>query len=204
MRPKPEAANDYWVRRFYMGRRIEGLAKYQRKRQNGYFGDLPPHLRSVAAKWLKHFVLRWGNNLPQWRFAILVGQAKRLALHPPSSSWGRSMHAKRGGFAVQRRYRAEGRNPTQKATRVRLFQQKAEKARRERTRALQERKRRQLPTCPWDFPPEAVVKANQWIILADRPNLRPPPSPEARALHKQLDLPGCRCYYCAWPNHDEP
>lgn len=29
-----------------------------------------------------------------------------------SSAWGRSMHAKRGGYAVQRRYRAEGRETT--------------------------------------------------------------------------------------------
>jgi hypothetical protein len=33
------------------------------------------------------------------------------------------MHAKQGGYAVQRRYRAEGRNPAQKATVVRLAKQ---------------------------------------------------------------------------------
>jgi hypothetical protein len=59
-------------------------------------------------------------------------------------------------------------------------------------------------TFPWITPPKAVVKAHQPIIEASRPNLRPPPSPEARAIHKQLDPPGCRCYFCAWPNYDEP
>jgi hypothetical protein len=114
------------------------------------------------------------------------------------------MQAKRGGYAVQRRYRAEGRNPTQKATQMRLLQQEATSAREARTRASEEQERNRHTTYPWDFPPESVVKAHQWIIAADRPNLRPPPSAEARALHKQLDLPGCRCYYCAWPYHDEP
>jgi hypothetical protein len=40
-----------------------------------------------------------------WRYAILVGQAKRLALNPPDSAWGHKMLAKRGGLAVQMQYR---------------------------------------------------------------------------------------------------
>jgi hypothetical protein len=59
------------------------------------------------------FLVRWGRDLPQGSFAILVGQAKRLALNPPTSDWGRTMLAKRGGYAVQRCYRMEGRNPTE-------------------------------------------------------------------------------------------
>jgi hypothetical protein len=41
---------------------------------------------------------------------------------PPAgtSAWGRSMLARRGGLAVQRQYRLEGRHPTAAATRARL------------------------------------------------------------------------------------
>jgi hypothetical protein len=38
------------------------------------------------------------------------------------------MNAKKGGYAVQRRYRAEGRDPTRKATHVRLAKLKAKAA----------------------------------------------------------------------------
>ena len=82
----------------------------------------------MAYWWLKKFLTRWDRDLPPWRFAILVGQAKRLALNPPTSAWGRSMHAKRGGLAVQRKYRLEGRHPTEKATQVRLAKQRLKKA----------------------------------------------------------------------------
>ena len=67
--------------------------------------------------------------MPPWRFAILVAQAKRLALTPPDSAWGRSMLAKRGGRAVQQTYRAEGRHPTKIATRNRLLIQASRKRR---------------------------------------------------------------------------
>jgi hypothetical protein len=71
---------------------------------------------------------KWGRDLPPWRFAILVGQAKRLALNPPTSAWGRSMLAKRGGLAVQRKYLIDGRHPTKRATQVRLAKQRRRKA----------------------------------------------------------------------------
>lgn len=103
--------------------RIEGLGKYQRRHVEGYFQDLPSHIRALACERLKRFRARWGRNMPPWRLAILVAQARRLALHPPTSAWGRSMRAKRGGYAVQREYRAEGRNPTLKATYARLVRQ---------------------------------------------------------------------------------
>ena len=64
-----------------------------------------------AWRWLGKFDAKWGRNLPRWRRAILIGQAKRLALMSAeeSSAWGHSMLAKRGGHAVQRKYVAEGR-----------------------------------------------------------------------------------------------
>jgi hypothetical protein len=60
-------------------------------------------------------------------FAIYVGKAKYLALNPPTSEWGRLMLAKRGGKAVQRKYRLEGRHPTEKATWARLADLKIRK-----------------------------------------------------------------------------
>jgi hypothetical protein len=75
-------------------------------------------------------------------FAIYCGQAKRLALNPPTSSWGRSMLAKRGGLAVQRRYRLEGRDATSRATRCRVLKQNAKKRANEEARL---RHRMELP-----------------------------------------------------------
>jgi len=98
--------------------RIPGLKKYQGRNPNGYFQDLDWQAKQRAYYWLGVFLKRWEHNLPQWRFAILVGQAKRLALNPPTSQWGRSMLAMRGGHGVQRRYRMEGRHPTDIATQV--------------------------------------------------------------------------------------
>jgi hypothetical protein len=109
------------------GRRIPGLKKYQGRNPEGYFQDLPWEVQRAAHAWLWRFRQKWGHHLPQWRFAILVGQAKRLALNPPTSQWGRSMLAKRGGKAVQRRYRWEGRHPTEAATRARQFKQRLRK-----------------------------------------------------------------------------
>ena len=107
--------------------RIPKLAAYAHRNPNGYFHDLPPDVRVGATQWLDRFCKKWAGNLPPWRFAILVGQAKRLALHPPSSSWGRSMLAKRGGLALQRKLRLEGKHPTAHATRCRVLKQNARK-----------------------------------------------------------------------------
>ncbi len=106
---------------------IEGLKKYRGRNPQGYFADLPWDVRQRARRWLWKLCEPWGRNLPTWRFAILVGQAKRLALNPPTSAWGRSMLAKRGGYAVQKEYRLENRQPTAKATHVRVWKAKARK-----------------------------------------------------------------------------
>lgn len=182
--------------------RIWALKKYQQRVKGGLFSDLPQHVRERASLLLAGFRERWRGNLPQWRLAILVGQAKRLALHPPTSEWGRSMLSKRGGHAVQRKYRLEGRRPTEEATRIRLLRQKARKAQEAQANAQEAQALARATISPWMTPPENVAKAHRFLI--NRPNLPPPPSLEARMLHKQLDPPGCRCYYCAWPNHDEP
>ena len=101
-----------------MRTRIPGLKQYQGRNPNGYFQNLDWPARRRAYYWLGVFCKRWGRNLPRWRFAILVGQANRLAKNPPTSAWGRSMLASRGGKAVQWRYRHENRNPTGVASQV--------------------------------------------------------------------------------------
>lgn len=61
---------------------IEALRKYRGKNTNGYFEDLSPDLRFRAQRWLSELLERrqsLGKPTPQWTFAILVGQAKRLA-----------------------------------------------------------------------------------------------------------------------------
>jgi hypothetical protein len=102
---------------------IESLRKYQRRNRKAYFDDLLPHIRDLAHLRLRRMLDKrraQGKPVRGWVFGILVGQAKRLALHPPTSEWGRSMLAKRGGYGAQQRYRWEGRNPTAKATKFRL------------------------------------------------------------------------------------
>lgn len=96
--------------------RIEGLRDYQHSNRKDFFNDLPPEARLRAWWWFGKLCERWRGNLPQWHRAILAGRAKWLALNPPTSEWGRSMAAKKGGYAVQRKYRLEGRHPTEYAT----------------------------------------------------------------------------------------
>ena len=97
-------------RRYNRRMKIEGLRKYDGKNPNGYFNDLPPQARMAAWRWLARFETKWRGNLPRWRRAILIGNAKRLAKtsEEERSAWGRSMLAKRGGLAVQRKYAADG------------------------------------------------------------------------------------------------
>src|ERR1700682_737151 len=107
--------------------RVTQLDSCRRRNPNGYFDDLPLDVCISATQWLDHFCKRWAGDLPPWRFAILVGQSKRLALHPPTSSWGRSMLAQRRGLALQRKLRLEGKHPTAHATRCRVLKQNAKK-----------------------------------------------------------------------------
>ena len=87
---------------------INGLEEYRDRYPYGYFFGLPPEVRDRAAEWLNCFLER-RPECSRRLFAILVGQAKRLALNPPTSAWGRSMRAKKGGYAVQRLYQRQGR-----------------------------------------------------------------------------------------------
>jgi hypothetical protein len=100
--------------------RITALDPYRKPAPaGGPFASLTWQQQRTAEQLLSKFCLRWAGDLPQWRRAILVGQAKQLALHPRDSDWARRMLAKRGGLAVQEKYRQEGINPTAKATAAR-------------------------------------------------------------------------------------
>ena len=74
----------------------------------GPFADLTWHQQRAAEQWLTKFCKRWGSDLPNWRRAILIGTAKRLALHPPQSGFGRRLQGAWGGNATARKYRALG------------------------------------------------------------------------------------------------
>ena len=112
------------------GLRIPALKKYQGRNPNGYFQDLPFEEQQRARVWLARLCKQGRErrgSVDQWLFAIYVGQARRLTLNPPTTSWSRRMNGKKGGYAVQRMYRCEGRNPTEKATSVRVIKQKLER-----------------------------------------------------------------------------
>jgi hypothetical protein len=110
--------------------RIKSLKQYQRSSNRARFDDLPLSLRCVAEGWLAKWERRRAakhGRVPAWLHAIYCGQAKSVALHPRDGAWGRWMRAKRGGYAVQRKYRAEGRNPTAKATAMATYLRRARK-----------------------------------------------------------------------------
>ena len=66
----------------------------------GPFADLTYPQRKAAEAWLYKFCKRWGTDLPQWRRAILIGTAKRLALHPPVANFGYSLRSHAGAKAT--------------------------------------------------------------------------------------------------------
>src|ERR1022692_3049845 len=72
------------------------------------FEGLSPQQEQEAYRLLAKYLGR-RPFCPQWLYPILVGNARRLAVNPTSSAWGRSMRAKKGGIATQRRYIMEGR-----------------------------------------------------------------------------------------------
>jgi hypothetical protein len=133
--------------------RILGLERYRDRgrHQEGRFAHLPPTVRRDAERWLWRLCKPWHErrDLPPWRYAILCGQASRLALNPPTSAWGYSMLAKRGGYAVQRKYRAEGRtglnHPAHKAADYSAGKRRSEKQEREKA---EQRERLGLPPEP--------------------------------------------------------
>jgi hypothetical protein len=101
-------------------RRIPGLEPYRRPAPQGdYFSDLPYEAQQRALRLLWKWCQKWGADLPPCRLAILVARARRLALHPLGSAWGKSLRCRRGGLAAQKDYRLRGIDPTAKATAAR-------------------------------------------------------------------------------------
>lgn len=74
----------------------------------GPFADLTWPQQRAAEAWLFKFCQRWGSDLPPWRRAILIGTAKRLALHPPAANFGHALKAAKGGRAIVRKCKAAG------------------------------------------------------------------------------------------------
>jgi hypothetical protein len=112
--------------------RIEALDKYRNRNPNGYFTDLPWTAQQRAYQLLAKYCERWRGAPRPWRFPILVGRVAFWAQHTFTSERGRSMAAKKGGYAVQRMYRAEGRtgerHPAHKAAAVSSQVRRARKA----------------------------------------------------------------------------
>jgi hypothetical protein len=73
--------------------RIKSLGRYQRPHRAGRFADLPLPQRDKAEAIYQRLCARWGDDLPQWRRAILAGRAKDLILRPRTDAWGRRLRA---------------------------------------------------------------------------------------------------------------
>jgi hypothetical protein len=99
-------------------RRITALDPYRKPTspRDGAFAALTWPQRRAAEQLLWKWCQKWGADLPPWRLAILVARARRLALHPLTSTWGKRMRCRRGGLASQKDYRLRGIDPTAKAT----------------------------------------------------------------------------------------
>ena len=164
-------------------------AAYAKPRKREYFADLPEDEKRDAEKWLLRFRRRWEGNLPNWRLAILVGRARRLALQRPDSAWGRSMLAARGGYAVQKLLRARKIGGVNASNRPGVA---ASGTWNGLAASQRIRKNRNVDWAPIEIPPDP-----------NRPAIKTaPPSPAAHRMHKFFDPPGCKCYYCAWPYHE--
>jgi hypothetical protein len=73
------------------------------------FKDLTWSQQRVAEQYLWKWCKKWGADLPQWRRAILIGTAKRLALHPPAPNFGYKLRAYYGAKYSKLKYQFEKR-----------------------------------------------------------------------------------------------
>lgn len=95
-----------------------------RQYRSQLFDDLPFEAQREAQERLFRYLQKWKRNLRRGIYPILVGLARRWTMtsQEERSGWGRSMLAKRGGYAIQRLYREQGRtgekHPAHKAARV--------------------------------------------------------------------------------------
>jgi hypothetical protein len=77
--------------------------------KNGPFSELTWEQQRAAEQWLWKFCARWEGNLPNWRRAILIGVAKRLAVNPPVSNFARSLNGYVGAGVFAQVLQREGR-----------------------------------------------------------------------------------------------
>lgn len=96
--------------RIHPERVVKLKAQKSPRLKNGPFSELTWEQQRAAEKWLWKFCKRWEGNLPNWRRAILIGVAKRLAVNPPKVKWGLSMLNSQGGKAFARQLRCSGRS----------------------------------------------------------------------------------------------
>jgi len=90
--------------------------------------ELPEPYRTQALALWRFFCerrRRERGSVEPWYYGMAAGIAKRLVLNPFTSARGRSMLSKRGGYATQAKFRAEGRNMGAEMTRCRLAQRAA-------------------------------------------------------------------------------
>jgi hypothetical protein len=74
----------------------------------GPFADLTWEQQRAAEARLFRTCAKWEGNLPPWRRAILIGQAKRWAKNPPPPGFGLSLARHQGANATIRKCRAAG------------------------------------------------------------------------------------------------
>lgn len=94
------------IERLHPERAVKLQAVKSPRTVGGPFADLTWTQQRVAEQWLFKFCARWGNDLPGWRRAILIGVAKRLAKNPPAANFAKSLHGHIGGRTTGRLIRA--------------------------------------------------------------------------------------------------
>lgn len=74
----------------------------------GPFADLTWEQQRDAERRFFKSCARWEGNLPGWRRAILIGQAKRWAKNPPKANFARSLAGHYAANVTIRKCRAAG------------------------------------------------------------------------------------------------
>ena len=94
--------------RLHPERAVKLKAAKSPRTKGGPFSELTWEQQRVAEQWLWKFCKRWEGNLPNWRRAILIGVAKRLAVNPPVAKFARSLRGHHGAGILVRKCRALG------------------------------------------------------------------------------------------------
>jgi hypothetical protein len=97
-----------------------GLKAIDRRKTLPPISELPEPWRSSACNQHSRILAkrrRQGRPLRNWEIPLIEGVAKRLGRMTPEelSAQGKRMFHQRGGYAVQRKYRSENRDPLARA-----------------------------------------------------------------------------------------